>query len=92
MDSMSETKETNKMKLRKRIAIGVVGAMMVLTAFAGTAQATASVEIGPSVSTTAIEPRKDVIVSKYRYYNGKVQYRRWNETYGYWVDPYWIDL
>ncbi len=80
------------MKLRKRIAVGMVTAMMVLTAFAGTAQAAASVEIDLSVSSTAIEPRKDVIVTKYRYYNGKVQYRRWNETYGYWVDPAWIDL
>lgn len=80
------------MKLRKRIAIGMVTAMMVLTVFAGTAQAAASVEIGPSMSTTTIEPRKDVIVTKYRYYNGKVQYRRWNETYGYWVDSAWIDL
>lgn len=34
----------------------------------------------------------DVIVTKYRLYNGKMQYRRWNETTGTWVDPYWIDL
>ena len=40
----------------------------------------------------AIEPRKDVIVTKYRLYNGKLQYRRWNETWGYWVDPYWMDV
>lgn len=40
----------------------------------------------------AIEPRKDVIVMKYRLYNGKLQYRRWNEAWGYWVDPYWMDV
>lgn len=34
----------------------------------------------------------DVIVYQYRIYNGKYQYRRWNETRGYWVDPYWIDV
>ena len=39
-----------------------------------------------------IEPRADVIVFKYRIYNGVYQYRRWNETKGYWVDPYWIDV
>lgn len=39
-----------------------------------------------------IMPLADVIVVKVRYYNGKYQYRRWNETQGYWVDPYWIDL
>lgn len=38
-----------------------------------------------------ITPHADVIVYKYRIYNGKYQYRRWNETRGYWVDPYWID-
>ena len=39
-----------------------------------------------------IMPLKDVIVTKTRIYNGKYQYRRWNQTQGYWVDPYWIDL
>ena len=33
----------------------------------------------------------DVIVYKYRLYNGKPQYRRWNRTRGCWVDPDWID-
>ena len=39
-----------------------------------------------------IMPCADVIVYKFRIYNGKQQYRRWNETRGYWVDPYWIDV
>lgn len=39
-----------------------------------------------------IMPFAEVIVNKYRNYNGKTQYRRWNETRGYWVDPYWIDV
>ena len=39
-----------------------------------------------------IEPRVDVIVTKYRVYKGVKQYRRWNETKGEWVDPYWIDI
>lgn len=38
-----------------------------------------------------IVPYADVIVYKYRLNNGKFQYRRWNETRGYWVDPYWMD-
>lgn len=41
---------------------------------------------------TTITPRKDVIVMKKRVFNGKQQYRRWNETRKVWVDPYWIDL
>lgn len=32
----------------------------------------------------------DVIVYKYRMYNGRVQYRRWNETRACWVDHMWI--
>ncbi len=39
-----------------------------------------------------IMPLADVIVVKTRFYNGKPQFRRWNETQGYWVDPYWIDM
>ena len=47
-----------------------------------------------STSDAAIEPRLDVIVTKYRINptTGHMQYRRWNETWGYWVDPEWIDM
>ncbi len=41
-------------------------------------------------TNTSIEPRADVIVRKYRVLNGVVQYRRWNETRGVWVDADWI--
>lgn len=34
----------------------------------------------------------DVIVTKYRRIDGKIQYRRWNETRNCWVDSDWIDL
>lgn len=39
-----------------------------------------------------VEPKADVIVTKYRNYHGPLQYRRWNETRGYWVDKEWITL
>ena len=45
-----------------------------------------------SAAESVIEPRADVIVVKYRISNGVPQYRRWNETQGYWVDPYWINM
>lgn len=45
-----------------------------------------------SSSEGEITPYADVIVYKFRIYNGVYQYRRWNETRGYWVDPYWIDV
>ena len=33
----------------------------------------------------------DVIVRYYRMHNGHLQYRRYNETRGYWVDSHWIN-
>ena len=39
-----------------------------------------------------IQPYADVIVTKYRAYQGLFQKRRWNETRGYWVDPEWITI
>lgn len=35
--------------------------------------------------------QKTEIITKYRTYYGKLQYRRWNVTKGKWVDPHWID-
>lgn len=43
-------------------------------------------------SEQTISPRADVIVVKFRVYNGVLQYRRWNETWGYWVDDYWKNV
>ena len=43
-------------------------------------------------SEADVTPRADVIIYKYRTYNGRLQYRRWNETQGYWVDPEWITM
>lgn len=34
----------------------------------------------------------DVIEVRFREYNGKRQYRRYNDTRGRWVDDHWIDL
>lgn len=41
-----------------------------------------------------MQSRAPVIETKFRYNptTGQLQYRRWNATYGYWVDPDWIDL
>ena len=38
-----------------------------------------------------IMPLRDEILLYTRMYNGRLQYRRWNTTRNYWVDPYWID-
>lgn len=40
-----------------------------------------------------VAPCADEIVTKFRLIDGKkLQYRRWNQTRGYWVDKKWIDL
>lgn len=35
---------------------------------------------------------KDTIIKRYRNHNGKMQYRRWNDTKKRWIDPKWIDM
>lgn len=37
-------------------------------------------------------PCADIIETKYRICNGKVQYRRWNTSKLCWVDSNWHDL
>ena len=55
-------------------------------------------EVEPEVQTQneqsniGVAPYADEIVMKFRVHNNKVQYRRWNQTRGYWVDDYWITL
>lgn len=39
-----------------------------------------------------IDPQADIIYYRYRVNNGIRQKRRWNETKGCWVDPYWINI
>lgn len=36
--------------------------------------------------------RADVIIIKFRVYEGVTQYRHWNETQGKWVEPDWITI
>lgn len=79
------------MKRRLLCALGATAMMatMFSTAFA------ADIPQAPtpqSSSESTVAPFADVIVYKFRLYNGKQQYRRWNETRGYRVDPYWIDM
>lgn len=34
----------------------------------------------------------DIIEYKFRFYNGTLQYRRWNATKGYWIDATWLNV
>ncbi len=70
----------------------------VLTSGAVTASAAAlETTPKPGVSISALPgtavPYSDHIEYKFRTtIDHRLQYRRWNATRGYWVDPYWIDL
>lgn len=69
-------------------------AMVMISAFVPVSYAAEHLPTTPSSisSESEIVPHADVIVYAYRIHNGVQQYRRWNETRGYWVDPYWIDV
>ncbi len=43
-------------------------------------------------SNDLIMPCADVIKRIYRMSHGILQYRSWNETWGYWVEPDWINI
>ena len=55
-------------------------------------------EVEPEVQTQneqsniGVAPCADEIVTKFRLNKDKLQYRRWNQTRGYWVDKHWINL
>jgi len=81
------------MKYKKLLAILLLGIMLFsLPSMASAQEITHSAANQISISNVSITPRSDVIVTKYRTYNNKKQYRRWNETRNRWVDSYWINL
>lgn len=75
--------------MRKVYFIGIIG-MMLAFGVVSPDNVTYAEEICEEVSAEIA--RADVIVTKYRMSGGVMQYRRWNETRGYWVDPEWINL
>ena len=89
-----------KKSLRKILAVSV--ATLTLTACSAPSLLTVAAQEPVPASVVQVEtasdngetisPRADNIVIRYRIYNGKLQYRRWNETKQEWVDPDWIDL
>lgn len=77
--------------MKKRILCSLTAAMIIATSIP--AAFAANVPPAPtSCGEREIVPYADVIIYRYRIENGRKQYRRWNETRGYWVDPYWLDV
>lgn len=57
------------------------------------AEVESEVQVQSEQSDIGIAPCADEIVTKFRLIDGKkLQYRRWNQTRGNWVDKKWIDL
>lgn len=85
------------MKL-KRIVASLGLAAFLVAGISTTALAAQPTDITPPVAginkvNPPDEPQIDQIETHYRTtVDGRIQYRRWNATRGYWVDPYWIDL
>lgn len=85
------------MKLRNLLAASCV-AMVLAAGLSTTAMAAQSTDIiPPVVGTYKVNPPDEIQIDQIETHfrttaSGKIQYRRWNATRGYWVDPYWIDL
>lgn len=80
--------------MRKKLVIAMLALGVVALAPSVSEVKAAEVVSAPQVvaEDSTIMPRADVIEVKYRMYNGKLQYRRWNATRGYWVDSAWKNV
>ena len=80
----------------KKLIVVLTLAMMI----SGSVLSASAEEVNVTEETIAVEhtgdnsgtivPMADQIVVKFRIYQGKKQYRHWNQTRGYWVEPDWI--
>lgn len=76
------------MKMNKRLATAALALALIsapAAVFSSAVPVYAAAEDGSRFS-------EEVIVKKFRYYNGKLQYRHWNETKGEWVEDHWINV
>lgn len=88
------------MKLNKLKRLLVVGVFFSMCISFNTAIAANEIDIPETdndinteyAADSGISPHADEIITKFRLYNNVLQYRRWNATKGFWVDPAWIDL
>lgn len=78
--------------MKKRIVAIMVACALTLGASTVAYAAEQPDQAQPTSVSIGAQPYADVIVPKYRIYQDKLQKRRWNETRGYWVDPYWITI
>lgn len=87
-------KEETNMKKRFLIAAAICASLFVVspTVNVSAAEVEQDVQEQSVQNDIGVAPYADEIVMKFRVHNNKVQYRRWNQTRGYWVDKDWITL
>ena len=88
-------KEETSMKKKFLIAVAICASLFVVasTVSVSAAEVEPEVQVQSEKSNIGVAPCADEIVMKFRIINGKkLQYRRWNQTRGYWVDKKWIDM
>lgn len=78
----------------KKFLLSLLAAVMLMTGFCATALAAEpeAPETGVTASSEeGIQPYSDIIETKIRQAaDGRLQYRHWNATRGYWIEPDWI--
>lgn len=77
--------------MRRKIAVVLLGASLLVCGISADAHAIADARANSKMMAENV-CSSDVITIKTRIYQGKYQYRRWNETKQCWVDPDWIDF
>ena len=82
------------MKKKLLIVAAVCASLFVVmpTASVNAAEVEGDVQEQSVQNDIGVAPCADEIVTKFRLNKDKLQYRRWNQTRGYWVDKHWISL
>lgn len=78
------------MRKIKKVLVSIAAGVVILNTF----NAASAIASAATYNNTddGIMPYADEIETKWRYNSkGILQYRRWNATRNYWVDPYWIN-
>lgn len=76
------------MRKIKKILVAIAAGVVIINTF-NTASVVANAAAYNTDNDVCV-PYADRIETKWRVSQGKLQYRRWNVTRGYWVDPEWI--
>lgn len=83
------------MKVKKLLCLISIATFLTCCGFTS-ASANESIALNPvstQITNEFAEPRSDTIETKYRLSPaGRLEYRRWNATKGYWIDPEWRDV